>query len=196
MQFTWFSLFIFSKRPSRVELLTVIFILVGTVMAGNLVGVEALSFSIKGFFLALSALFTYAIYILANGRVGKDVRWQWKSTLIMVGSALTIFSINSETIITENHFGKEFLLWAIFLAVIGTSIPIALFAVGIPKIGAGVSSILMTIELPVAILCANIVLRERVTPVQITGIVIMLAAISAMNYYKSLKTHKNDEHRL
>lgn len=194
MQFTWFSLFlewiIFSKKPSSVEFLTVLCILVGTVLAGNLWGAEGLSLSLKGILLALSASLTYAVYIVANGRIDKDVRWQSKSTLIMLGSAITIFVINSRTIITDNHFGGEFLLWVLFLAIIGTSIPTALFAVGIPKIGAGVSSILMTIELPVAVLCAYIVLGENINLLQIAGIIIMLAAISVMNYYKSVKTKK------
>jgi len=194
MQFTWFSLLlewiIFTRKPSQLELLTVFFILIGTVMAGNLLGAEVVSISLKGILLTLFASLTYAVYIVANGRVGKGVRWQSKSTLIMVGSALTIFLINGRTIITENHFGGEFLLWVLFLATVGTTIPTALFAAGIPKIGATISSILMTVELPVAVICAGIVLNENVSPLQIAGIVIMLVAISAMNYYKSLKTKK------
>jgi len=194
MQFTWFSLLlewiIFTRKASRLELLTVFFILIGTVMAGNLFNAETWIFSLKGILLALCASLTYAAYIVANGRVGKGVRWQSKSTMIMIGSALTIFIINSRTIVVDNHFGSEFLLWALFLAVIGTTIPTALFAAGIPKIGAGISSILMTIELPVAVLCAGIVLNEQVSPMQVAGIIIMLAAISAMNYYKSFKIQK------
>ena len=194
MQFTWFSMLlewiIFTKKPSRLELLTVFFILIGTVMAGNLLGVETLSVSVKGIGLALFASLTYAVYIVANGRVGKGVRWQPKSTLIMIGSALTIFLINGRTIITENHFGGEFLLWVLFLAVVGTTVPTALFAAGIPRIGAGLSAIIMTVELPVAVLCAGVLLNESVSPLQIAGIIIMLAALSAMNYYKSIKTQK------
>lgn len=194
MQFTWFSLLlewlIFRQRPGRLELVTVFFILVGTVMAGNLLQAGALSFSWRGMVLALASSFTYAVYIVANSRVGKSVKWQSKSTLIMAGSALTIFVINTQTIVSGNHFGYTFLLWAVFLAVVGTTIPTALFAAGIPKIGAGTSSILMTIEFPVAVLCAYIVLHEAISPVQIAGIIVMLAAISVMNYYKSSKTKK------
>lgn len=191
MQFTWFSLFlewiIFAQKPSRLELLTVSFILIGTLMAGNLFDSNVWSFSLKGILLALSASLTYAVYIVANGRIGKSVRWQSKSTFIMIGSALTIFIVNSRTIIADNHFDENFILWAIFLAVIGTTIPTALFAAGIPKVGVGISSILMTIELPVAILCAIMVLNEHISPVQIAGIIVMLTAISTMNYYKSSK---------
>lgn len=194
MQFTWFSLLlewvVFGQQPGKAEGITVIFILIGTVMAGDLLHAKELSFSWQGIVLALASSLTYAIYIVANSRVRKDVKWQSKSTLIMVGSAVTIFIVNAKTILVSNHFGYDFLGWAIFLAVVGTTIPTALFAVGIPHIGAGASSILMTIEFPVAVICAHIVLKESVSPLQIGGIVVMLAAIAAMNYYKSLKTSK------
>ena len=193
MQFTWFSLLlewlIFKKRPSRIELVTVIFILMGTVIAGNIFSAEEYSFSLKGIALALLSSLTYAAYIVANGRVDNNRRWQSKSALIMTGSACIIFLINSKTILAGNHFDSEFLLWAMFFAVVGTTIPTALFAASIPKIGVGVSAILMTVELPVAMLCAGLVLSERVSLLQATGIVIMLTAISTMNYYK-LKSEK------
>jgi len=80
------------------------------------------------------------------------------------------------------------MLWALFLAVVGTAIPTALFAAGISKIGAGISSILMTVELPVAILCARIILGEHISALQCTGIIIMLSSICLMNYIKIEKT--------
>lgn len=194
MQFTWFSLLLewlfFSKKPSKIEFITVIFILIGTIFAGNLLGIDSFSFSLNGVLLALLSSLTYAIYIVANSRIAKDTSWQLKSTLIMLGSAITIFMINGKAIIAENHFGTVFFLWSIFLAVVGTTIPTALFAVGISKVGAAISSILMTIELPVAILCAYIILGEHIQSSQLLGIIIMLVAISTMNYYKSIKTKK------
>lgn len=189
MQFTWFSLLLewvlFSKRPSRAELLTVFFILIGTVMAGNIFSAGSWSFSLKGIAFVLLASLTYAVYIVANGSVGKEVGWQLKSTVIMTGSAVAIFIVSGRTIVAHNHFGNEFLFWAMFFAVVGTTIPTALFSAGISRVGAGVSSILMTVELPVAVICAGIVLNERISPLQVGGIIIMLAAIIAMNYYKS-----------
>lgn len=158
-------------------------------MAGNLFDVKEWSFSPKGIMLALFSSLTYAVY----GRVSKGVRWQAKSMSIMIGSSLSIFIINSQTILINNHFGRDFMLWAIFFAIVGTTIPTALFAAGISKIGAGISSILMTIELPVAVICAYVVLNEYISPLQIAGIIIMLAAITSMNYYKYLKTKNKNK---
>jgi drug/metabolite transporter (DMT)-like permease len=199
MQFTWFSILlewlIFTRRPSRLELVTVFFILIGTVMAGKLFETDNFHVAAKGVVLALCSSLTYAVYIIANGRMGKGVRWQSKSMSIMMGSSLCIFTINSGTVLSLNYFDGEFLLWAVFLAVIGTTIPTALFAAGISKIGAGISAILMTVELPVAVLCARLVLGERITPLQSAGIVIMLASICAMNYYKAMRNIKVTGHR-
>lgn len=194
MQFTWLSLFlewiVFARKSSRIELLTVFFILIGTVLAGGVIETAEWTFSFHGVWLALCASMTYAVYIVANGRVGKSVRWQSKSLAIMVGSSSCIFAINSGTIVDGGYLCGEFMLWAVFLAVVGTTIPTALFAAGISKIGAGISSVLMTVELPVAILCARIVLGEHLSPLQAVGILVMLASIAGMNYYKVSKSKK------
>ena len=106
MQFTWFSLLlewlIFKSKPSKPELITVSFILVGTIMAGNILGAKAWEFSMKGVLFALSSSLTYTVYIIANSRVSKSVRWQTKSMVIMMGSSLCLFSINSEIILSSD----------------------------------------------------------------------------------------------
>ncbi len=194
MQFTWLGILlewiVFKRKASRLAMLPVFFILIGTIMAGGVLEMTGWTFSAKGTLLALSASLTYAVYIIANGRCGKTVRWQSKSMTIMVGSSTCIFLINSQTILSGDYLCSEFAGWAVVLAIIGTTIPTALFAAGISKIGAGISSILMAVELPVAVLCARIILHERISPLQSAGIIIMLASISAMNYYKVFKSKK------
>lgn len=194
MQFTWMSILleriIFTRKTSKMELLTILFILVGTVLAGGVLEIKEWVFSFRGILFALCSSFTYAVYIVANARIGKGVRWQSKSMIIMVGSSVCIFTINSGVIIAGNYLCPEFVWWAFFLAVAGTTIPTALSAAAISKIGSGISSILMTVELPIAIICARIVLKEQVSALQVAGIIIMLVSISAMNYYKVIKTKK------
>lgn len=189
MQFTWLGMLLervlFGRKPSRLELATVFFILLGTVLAGGILEMAEWAFSLKGTLLALGSSLTYALYIIANGRIGTEVRWQAKGMAIMLGSASCIFTINGGSIVGGGYWSGEFLGWVLLLAVVGTTIPTALFAAGISKIGAGLSAILMTVELPVAILCARVVLKETVSPLQWAGIGIMLVSIAAMNYYKA-----------
>lgn len=190
MQFTWFSMLLewifLKRRPTPTELATVSVILIGTVMASGILSADITSFSIIGVGLALLSSFTYATYIVANSQCGHNVRWEAKSMVIMAGSSLTIFAINAPRITGGEYLGGEFALWILILAVAGTTIPTALFAAGIPKIGAPLSSILMTVELPVAVICAWLILGEQMTAVQILGVCLLLSAIARMNYSKTI----------
>ncbi len=191
MQFTWLNLLIdfvvFHEKATKTELVTVVTIMAGTLMASGVMTEDIGSLPVTGIVLATASSFTYAVYIAANSRSGRHVRWQSKSMAIMGGSALTILAVNGGTQLETGYVDIDFLQWSMFLAIVGTTIPTALFAVGIPKVGAGLSAIFMTVELPVAVLCADIVLGERLSALQIGGVTVMLAAISIMNYYKSQK---------
>lgn len=196
MQFTWLSLLLewvlFKHKPSRAEIATVVFILIGTLLASGVLTADNLHFSITGVCVALASSLTYAVYIIANGRYGSGYGWQFKSMSIMLGSSITIFIINAGAIVASPNMNPHFLGWVLILALAGTTIPTALFAAGIPKVGAGLSSILMTVELPVAVLCAHIVLNEQLGWTQGCGVLLMLLSISALNYYKvSRKTNLN-----
>ncbi|GAB2553136.1 EamA family transporter [Spirosoma aerophilum] len=188
MQFTWIGLLLewvlFQKKPTRMEWVSTLFILAGTVLAGNLLEEKRTGFSWSGVFYVVVASLTYASYIIANSRVGKGIPYLTKSAIIMIGSALAILAVNAPTLMFENHIGSGLLKWALFLALFGTVIPPVLFAKGIPPIGAGLSGILMTAELPVAIITAHFLLKERLDSIQLVGILIMLGSLIAMNVYK------------
>lgn len=189
MQFTWFSLLLewllFKHRPSQLEFLTTLLILLGTVLASNL-SIGSMHYSLLGCCLALCSALTYSAYIIANGRVGKSVGWKAKSAIIMSGSCFTIFGINAGgSILASSYLNYDFCIWALFLSLFGTTIPTALFAAGISKIGEITSSILMTIELPVAILCASLIIGEHISVSQTCGIVLMFSSICVMNYFKN-----------
>ncbi len=192
MQFTWFSILIewlfLRRRPMPTELAAVSVILVGTVMASGILSHGTVSFNLIGVELALLSSLTYAAYIVANGQCGRSVRWEAKSMAIMAGSSLTIFAINAPRIAGGEYLCGEFALWILLLAVAGTTIPTALFAAGIPKIGAPLSSILMTVELPVAVLCAWLILGEQLSVMQIAGVALLLGAIAVMNYTKQISS--------
>jgi drug/metabolite transporter (DMT)-like permease len=181
MQFTWIGMLLdwllSGHKPSFLQVITTSLILAGTVLASGVLGAQAPEISIAGVLYALAAALLYAVYIVANSRVGSRVGLLTKSALIMTGSAAGVFLVNAPYLLMSNHFDLTLLQWAAFLALFGTIIPPVLFATGIPKIGAGVSAILMTAELPVAVACSHLILGELVAPLQWLGIGIMLAAM-------------------
>lgn len=101
------------------------------------------------------------------------------------GSALMILMINIKSIYTSTHLDFGLLKWGTFLAVFGAVIPPICFTTAMPKIGAGLSSILLTLELPAAIFCAHLILNEQVNFMQIIGIALMLGAIIFLNIAKA-----------
>lgn len=191
MQITWISILVewlfFKKKPNSIEIVSALFIILGTVLAGNLLDLNGNTISFKGVFLSLLAALLYTLYVVFTSKLGKEIPMFEKSALMTSGSAIIIFLINIESITTSTHIDAGLFQWGIFLAIFGTVIPPICFTVGMPKIGAGLSSVLLTLELPAAVFCAHIILGEKITFLQITGIAIMLSAIIYLNLAKAKK---------
>ncbi|WP_160717552.1 EamA family transporter [Chitinophaga solisilvae] len=183
MQFTWMGVLLdwifFGKKPGVAEGVIILLILVGAVLSGGWMKAGEWRISVTGILFALLAALLYAIYIVANSRVGKEVSPLQKSVVIMTGSTLGILLVNVP-VLTAAHLDAGLLKWALFLALFGTIIPPVLFAKGIPRIGATMSAIVMTAELPVAILCSHFVLHEQLSTWQCMGILIMLLSIAGL----------------
>lgn len=188
MQCTWMGILLdwllFKKKPGWVQGLVTLLILAGTVMASGMLTNPTQEISWKGIFYALLSALFYAGFIVANSRTGQHIETLKKSMIIMMGSTLSIFIVNAHQLVVSNHFDWGILKWALFLSLFGTIIPPVLFAKGIPKVGAGISAIVMTAELPVAVICSHIVLHEPVGWMQWIGVMIMLLAIVLLNVWK------------
>ncbi|BES60977.1 EamA family transporter [Dysgonomonas capnocytophagoides] len=188
MQVTWMSVFaewlFFKKRPSGVELVTILFIIGGTVLAGNLINAQSLNISTTGILLGLAASVLYTSYVLFTSKLGNDIPMFEKSALMTTGSALMILFINFKSITTSSHLDVGLLQWGSFLALFGTIIPPICFTKGMPKIGPAMSAILLTLELPAAVFCAHLILAEEVSLLQIVGIIIMFGSIIFLNRAK------------
>src|SRR5690606_33321457 len=78
---------------------------------------------------------------------------------------------------------------AVGVSLFGSILPPLFFAVGAPLISGGLANILTSVELPVAILSASIILSETVTPLQWIGTAIILLAI-ALNELGTSIIHK------
>jgi len=191
MQITWLSILVdwifFKKKPNTIEVSSALFIILGTVLAGNLLDLSNTNISFTGIALSLLSALLYTLYIVFTSKIGKETPMFEKSALMTSGSAMIIFLINCEAITTSTHLDFRLLQWGTFLAIFGTVIPPICFTVGMPKIGAGLSSVLLTLELPAAVFCAHIILGEKVTLLQIIGIAIMLGSIVYLNISKAKK---------
>lgn len=197
MQVSWISnlaeWLVFKKPLSALQIIASVIVVFGTVLAGNLLNVNDLNFSFTGIALALSSAFLYTLYVLFTSRLGNETPMFEKSALMTTGAAMMILLINFPSITTSTHLDFGLLKWGTFLAIFGTVIPPICFTTGMPKIGASLSAILLTLELPAVVFCAHIILGEQVTFLQIIGIAIMIGAIIWLNLAKSKREKQNTE---
>lgn len=188
MNYTWMclliELLIFKKKPTRIQFLSILLVLAGTVLAGGLLNGNAGSLSRPGILWVLLAAFIYAIAIVSSGRLGNEKRPIHKSALFITGSALSLLLVTLPTFLFDGSLISEFGLWALFFALFGTIIPPVLFAIGIPKTGVGLGAIMTSAELPVAIVTASFVLNEQVSWLQWWGVVMILGALTVPNLYR------------
>ncbi|TSI08346.1 DMT family transporter [Lysinibacillus sp. BW-2-10] len=178
-QFTWIGMLIdcvIKKRfPSRPETISLIFLFLGTILAAGVVDVDLSNIPWQGWGLGLVSALSFAIFIQVNSREVQGTT-TISRTLLMSLVAVTIISIflTPEIIWDGTLLNTSLWKYGLILGLFGIILPIILFSIAVPKVGGGLSSILSAMELPVAVLAACIVLHEKVTLLQIFGIVLVL----------------------
>jgi drug/metabolite transporter (DMT)-like permease len=190
MQFTWMTVlldwYLLKNTPGAMLLIAIACILVATVMAsGGIDSIKTLSFT--GISVALASALLYAFYIIANSKTGKEIATIKRSAIMVTGAAIGIFLVNCYQLSGGIPLSFSFFKWTGLLALFGTIIPPLLFAKGIPKVGASVSSVLMVAEMPVAIICSSLLLKEQIHCIQWVGMLIMLGAIVYLNVKSRVK---------
>ncbi len=185
MQFVWISvlleLFIYKKKPSKMQILAIAVILGGTVLASGFTETNAIEIKIEGLVYGMLAALCYAIFLMLNGKLGNEYPPLKKSALMISGACILIFIILPPTFLINGALENSLLKWGLILAVFGTFIPPLCFATGIPKIGLTLSSILSSVELPVAVMMSSLVLNEEVTFLRWIGVFIILSALILPN---------------
>ncbi|MDP5277165.1 DMT family transporter [Chengkuizengella axinellae] len=183
-QFIWISIIIESilhkKLPTRFQVLAVIIVMFGTVLAVGLSIEDMQQIRIRGFIYGFLSAITYSFFITFTGRVATNIDSVIKSAIMITASlppsiVVMMVLFPSQTYVQGDL--SAFLFWGLFAAVLGVIIPTISFNLGIPKIGGSLSAMLGAVELPAAILAAVIVLQEAVVFTQWSGVLLILLGI-------------------
>jgi len=205
MQSVWFSVvvesFLTKKLPNARKVVSVIIVLIGTILATNLINTQ-IELDVKGLFWGLMAAASYTLTMFTSNTLATHLPVFRKSFIMLCGGSVVIFlflffaqigplhfdGLRSIYLnFTENtehihHFNYS-ILWkyGLILSLFGTIIPPILFNVGFPNAGLGLGSIVSSLELPVSVTMAFVLLGEKVILIQWAGIVLILFAIILMN---------------
>ena len=205
MQSVWFSVvvesFISKKFPSARKVIATVIVLVGTLLATNLINMD-MNLDWQGIIWGLLAAASFTMTMFTSNRIATHLPALRKSLIMLSGGAVIVFIFLFFAQIGPLHFNflKDFYLnftgntqhirpfeYSIFytygfiLAMFGTIIPPTLFNLGFPKTGLGLGSIISSLELPVSVSTAFILLGEQVIFIQWLGILLILLAIVLMN---------------
>lgn len=205
MQSVWFSVvvesFISRKFPNAKKVVATVIVLLGTVLATNLVNLEV-KLDWHGIFWGLLAAASFTMTMFTSNTLATHLPVLRKSIIMLTGGSVIVLTflffaqigpLYSENLrsfylnFTENtHHIRPFdysIFWTygFILALFGTIIPPILFNLGFPNTGLGLGSIISSLELPVSVTMAFVLLNEKVILIQWVGILLILMAIVLMN---------------
>jgi drug/metabolite transporter (DMT)-like permease len=183
MQSVWmgviFESIVAKKKPSTNKIVAVIVILIGTVLATNML-FNSIQLDLRGIGWGLLAAVSYTVTIYASNTVSLQLHSLRRSLWMMLGGTL-IVSVIAYPYLSEQFNLAIFEKWGLLLALFGTILPPILFTAGMPKINVGLGAIISSVELPVAVIMAYVLLSEVVNAYQWFGILIILVAVVLMN---------------
>lgn len=205
MQSVWFSVvvesFLTKKFPNARKVIATIIVLLGTVLATNLINVD-IELDWHGIFWGLMAASSYTLTMFTSNTLATHLPVLRKSMVMLTGGSIVVlaflffaqigplyfdglksiylnFTENTQHIHSFDY--SIFWTYGFILAVFGTIIPPILFNMGFPNTGLGLGSIISSLELPVSVTMAYVLLNEKVILIQWAGIALILFAIVLMN---------------
>ena len=190
MQTVWMGVllewFLDKKAPSLQKIISVAIVLFGTALATNLLN-ATIDLDWRGVMWGLLAAASFTTTMFTANRIALGISTSQRSLYMLLGGAVVVFGFALFTQTTPFDFAI-FSKWGIILALFGTIIPPMLMNSGFPHTGIGLGSIVSSLELPVSVLMAFVILNESVVLSQWIGILLIILAIVIMNI--SLKKTK------
>jgi drug/metabolite transporter (DMT)-like permease len=175
------------KRPSTQKIISVIIVLFGTFLATKLYEFT-IQLDWRGIFWGILAGASFTTTMFTANKVALEISSAQRSLYMLLGGAVIVFSFSAYTQIGTLNI-EIFKNYGLFLALFGTIIPPMLLNAGFPKTGLGLGSIVASLELPVSVLMAFLILNEKVVIWQWSGIALIILAIVIMNLNFSKKEH-------
>jgi len=185
MQAVWLSVLLGSlihhRWPSRLQVLSIVLVLVGTVLAAGLFPIEG-ALSPLGLFFSFLAACAYACTMQFTASLGNNLDPLSKTWLLCVGAFLLISVVWGPQIATAPVTGDT-IKWGILIALFSMVFPLVAYSIFMQYLELGIGPILSSLELPSSIAVAFILLGETVSGLQMVGVVIIISAVILPNVW-------------
>ncbi|MHB1957078.1 MAG: EamA family transporter [Sulfobacillus sp.] len=181
-QFSWITFlidFLVTRRtPLRGQWVGIGCIVIGTLLAVQIAGNggDTRTIGVAGVLYGLGSGLTYASFLYVNGQVKTAVSPFLRAALITTVS-VAIVSIIYHPTSQLLHSIKMMWVYGGLIGLLSQALPTTLFSVGIPQIGGSAAAILGSIELPVAVIGAALIIHEQVAWTAWIGITLIMGGI-------------------
>ena len=181
-QFTWIGTLIdciIRKRlPTRPEVISLIILFIGTILAAGVLDVDLSGIDWRGWVYGFAAAVSFSLNMNVNTKQVEGMNTTTRLLFVSFIAAVMIAFFQSPEIVWNGKlFTESLLFYGLALGLLGIIIPIYLFVIAVPKVGGAVSSILSAMELPVAVIVSVLVLREALSWLQVLGIIVILVGM-------------------
>jgi len=185
MQAVWLSVLLGSliqrRWPSRLQVLSIVLVLVGTVLAAGLFPITQ-ALSPLGLFFGFLAACGYACTMQFTASLGNNLDPMTKTWLLCFGAFILISIVWGPQIVTEPVTWPT-LKWGVLIALFSMVFPLVAYSIFMPHLELGIGPILSSLELPSSIVVAFILLGETVSGMQIFGVLVIISAVILPNIW-------------
>ena len=164
------------ERLTRRRILALVSIFAGV----TLVGGTAANPSLVGIAMALGSAAAYGVYVLLSDRLLRDADPIALAAFLSAGAAMSFVVAGGVFGSLGTVGGPAGIACLLGATVIGSVFAVTAFLKGVRKVGPSTASLLVTVEVPVTIALAAIVLGQHLTATQLLGAGFVVAAIVGM----------------
>ena len=171
-----------TKKITQTSNLALLAAFLGSTMVINVFNIDLSATPLAGLIFGTISSCAYAFY-----NIYADVKLKDFEPLVI--TFYTTLSITAAALLLHPGFFRfdfeitsELLIYICELAVVSGILPIIFLYKGIKRVGADKASIVATAELPITIVLSLFVLGERMGPVQLAGILLIMCSIIILQY--------------
>lgn len=182
-QSVWMGVIVEAITQKRVpgirKILAVLIIMIGTILATDVFN-QSVSLHWKGVLYGMLGAFCYTATMFSTNHL--DIHFSpLKRSLFMILGGLIVILLVFHRSVNIEFSGNIFMSWGPVVALFGTILPPLLFTRGMPLAGIGLGAILTSIEIPIAVIMASLLLGEQVLISQWIGVAFILGSVIWMN---------------
>jgi len=174
------------ERLTRRRLVALVAIFAGVALVGG----AATSPNPVGIAMALGSATAYAAYILLADRLLRDADPMALAAYLTSGAATSFLVAGGLLGSLGTVGGPAGLACLVGAALVGSVFAVSSFLKGVRLVGPSTASLLVTVEVPVTIALAALVLKQHLTPTQLGGAALVVSAIVGLQLRRRPKPRR------